>query len=247
MSSIPAVPSEPQEPEPGLKATSPVWHTVGVLLLLGVMAVLSLRQRTVDPAVAAQHRVLAYSFAIASEWIIIGFIALGARWGGASLGSLAGRFAPTWRSVGLDLGISAAYLVLANIILGVITAVLGHFIHSSPNAVLKNIFPHTGLEIATFLLLSLTAGICEETIFRGYLQRQFTALTGSAAAGIALQGVFFGMAHAYQGVIMVIVIAFYGCMFGTLAWWRKSLRPGMMAHFLQDAIGGIVLARFLTK
>jgi hypothetical protein len=46
---------------------------------------------------------------------------------------------------------------------------------------------------------------------------------------------------------MMIVIAVYGCMFGSLAWWRKSLRPGMMAHFIQDAIGGLVLAKFALK
>jgi membrane protease YdiL (CAAX protease family) len=46
---------------------------------------------------------------------------------------------------------------------------------------------------------------------------------------------------------MVIVIAVYGCMFGMLTWWRKSLRPGMAAHFIQDAIGGLALARFISK
>jgi membrane protease YdiL (CAAX protease family) len=95
--------------------------------------------------------------------------------------------------------------------------------------------------------LALTAGICEETIFRGYLQRQFTAWTRNAAAGIVLQGVVFGAAHAYQGLNQVILIAVYGCLFGLLALWRKSLRPGMMAHFVQDAIGGLMLAKYLPK
>ena len=103
------------------------------------------------------------------------------------------------------------------------------------------------MESALFLLLALTAGICEEMIFRGYLQRQFTAWTGSTAAGIVLQGIVFGAAHAYQGLSMVFIISVYGCMFGLLAWWRKSLRPGMMAHFIQDAVSGLVLARYVLK
>jgi uncharacterized protein len=38
----------------------------------------------------------------------------------------------------------------------------------------------------------------------------------------------------------MLLIAVYGTTFGLLAIWRRSLRPGMLAHFLQDAIGGIL-------
>jgi membrane protease YdiL (CAAX protease family) len=65
--------------------------------------------------------------------------------------------------------------------------------------------------------------------------------------GIALQGILFGVAHAYQGPTQILVIAVYGCMFGSLAYWRKSLRPGMIAHFLQDSVGVFLLARFAPK
>jgi hypothetical protein len=228
-------------------AIAPAWHTGGVLLLLLGMGALSLHSRSVAHGAHAPHRVLSYAIIIASEWLIVAFIAWGAGWGGASLRSLAGRFAPTWRTVLRDLGIAIAYLVAAEIVLGVLTVLLGHFMHSDANQVLKNMVPHTGLETAVYLLVALTAGICEETIFRGYLQHQFTAWTGNAAAGIALQGILFGIAHAYQGVVMIIVITVYGCMFGMLAWWRQSLRPAMAAHFLQDAIGGILLAKLAPK
>ncbi len=94
-------------------------------------------------------------------------------------------------------------------------------------------------------MLALTAGIGEEILFRGYLQRQFAALTRSTATGLVLQGVAFGAAHGYQGKKYMCVIAVYGCLFGLLAYWRRSLRPGMMAHFLQDAVGGLVGRHFL--
>jgi hypothetical protein len=44
---------------------------------------------------------------------------------------------------------------------------------------------------------------------------------------------------------MILIIAVYGCMFGALALWRRSLRPGIIAHFLQDSISGIFLARHM--
>jgi uncharacterized protein len=57
------------------------------------------------------------------------------------------------------------------------------------------ILPHGGTEITLWIAFSVTADICEETIFRGYLQRQFTALTKSAPAGILLSTVAFGAAQ----------------------------------------------------
>lgn len=106
--------------------------------------------------------------------------------------------------------------------------------------------PQTWLEIILWIPLSMTGGICEEVIFRGYLQRQFSALTHSLAAGIVFQGIVFGLAHGYQGWKLMSLIAAYGACFGLLAHWRRTLRPGMIGHALQDIAGGL-LARVLTR
>jgi hypothetical protein len=82
-------------------------------------------------------------------------------------------------------------------------------------------------------------------IFRGYLQRQFSIFFRSAAAGVVLQGIMFGAAHGYQGPKLMLVIVVFGVMFGMLAHSRRSLRPGMFAHFLQDLIIGIAAGRFM--
>jgi uncharacterized protein len=228
------------------KAIAPVWHTIGVLVLLAAMSSMALLSGGPGQAGHTHSRVLGYAITMAVEWLIVGYIALGARWGGASLRTLTGRLLPGWRAILLDLGIAIAYLVVAHIVLGGASYALSHVLTPASNEMLKRMLPQTWAENGIFLLLALTAGICEEMIFRGYLQHQFTAWFGSAAA-IILQGVFFGAAHAYQGVTMVIVIAIFGCMFGALTWWRKSLRPGMLAHFIQDAVGGLVLAKYLMK
>jgi hypothetical protein len=36
-------------------------------------------------------------------------------------------------------------------------------------------------------------------------------------------------------------------LYGTLAAWRRSLRPGMIAHTLNDALGALVLAPYFLK
>ena len=234
---------EASQAQPESAAIAPVWHTAGLLLILGLVT-LGMYLIGADRLGHAQNRVLGYGITMAIEWLMVAFIWLGTRWQGPSLRTVTGRNSPTWRSVALDLGLAAVFLFVANIVLGVVGFTLARFIRATPDAAIRNLLPHTGLEIATWLLLSLTAGICEEMIFRGYLQRQFTAWTGNAAAGIALQGIVFGVAHAYQGPKQILIIAVYGCMFGSLAWWRKSLRPGMAAHFLQDGISGVMMARF---
>ncbi|MGA2904795.1 MAG: CPBP family intramembrane glutamic endopeptidase, partial [Candidatus Korobacteraceae bacterium] len=101
--------------------------------------------------------------------------------------------------------------------------------------------PGTNLELAVWFSVSATAGFCEEIIFRGYLQRQFAAIANSMLVGVLLSALVFGASHGYEGVARMILIAIYGLLFGLLAWWRSSLRPGMMAHAWHDALSGAIL------
>lgn len=247
MPKAPLATPEASHPRPDSSAVAPVWHTACVLLFLLAMIALTKYWIAGDHIGQPHSRLPGYILTMIMEWLIVAFIALGPRWRGASLRTLAGKIPLSWRSIGRDLWLAAAYLLAANIVLAILGYILAHFGPAADSAALKYLLPHTILENAVFLLLALTAGICEEMIFRGYLQHQLTAWTRNAAAGIVLQGILFGVAHAYQGSRMMIVIAVYGCMFGSLAYWRKSLRPGMLAHFLQDGVGGLMLSRFMPK
>ena len=102
--------------------------------------------------------------------------------------------------------------------------------------------PRSAAEIITWVALSLTAGFVEEVVFRGYLQRQFMAITRSASAGVAISAFIFGAAHAYQGGVQMFIITALGAMFGILAHWRKSLKPGIIAHAGQDVLSGLLLS-----
>jgi hypothetical protein len=92
-----------------------------------------------------------------------------------------------------------------------------------------------------FVLLSCTAGFVEEILFRGYLQRQITALSGNAYVGVVGSAIFFGAGHGYEGARRMVLIAVLGLMFGLLTLLRKSLRPGMMAHAFFDSLQGALL------
>jgi membrane protease YdiL (CAAX protease family) len=76
-------------------------------------------------------------------------------------------------------------------------------------------------------------------VFRGYFQRQFEAFTGSKWLALCLQAVLFGISHGYQGAQACVKIAIFGALFGLLALWRGSLRPGIIAHAGSDILSGI--------
>jgi len=101
--------------------------------------------------------------------------------------------------------------------------------------------PQSGVSMVFFVLLSCTAGLVEEILFRGYLQRQIGALTGNVYAGLFGSAILFGQGHGYEGTRRMVLITMLGIMFGLLAVLRKSLRPGMMAHALFDSMQGVLL------
>jgi len=175
------------------------------------------------------------------EWLMLAFIWLGLRIRKQRMRILLGENWGGPRQILRDLGIGVLFLVGSNIVLSLIS----HLLKAAPNAATLALLPHTPAEIAVFSLLTVTAGICEEMIFRGYLQRQFSVFFRSAAAGVVLQGIIFGASHGYQTPKFMLIILVYGVLFGLLAQSRRSLRPGMFAHFLQDLVTGIAAGRFM--
>lgn len=103
--------------------------------------------------------------------------------------------------------------------------------------------PHSPLERAIWILLSVAAGGAEEIVFRGYCQRQFEALTGNQWVALGLQAILFGVSHGYQGIDAMLRIALLGLAFGVMAIWRRSLRPGIIAHAWTDIASGIFGSR----
>jgi hypothetical protein len=142
----------------------------------------------------------------------------------------------SFRQVLRDIGIAVGFWMVAAALLWI----FGWLLRIAALGRNVSMLPHRGIELTLWIALSVTAGICEETIFRGYLQRQFMALTNSATGGIILSAATFGAAHLYQGFRMAILIALYGAMFGILAYWRRSVRPGMIAHAWQDSLNGVL-------
>lgn len=225
------------------RAVAPAWHTVVVLLAMFGLSAAGFISSKRFPLGGWHNRAAGYTFIIVFEWIIAAFVAWGVGSRGIRISELVGGSWAQPRDFFRDLGIAIGFLLVCGI--GVVNGV-GYLLKAAPNQAVRSMFPHGPMEVTLWLLMSLTAGFCEELIFRGYLQRQFAALTNSVWAAIVLQGLSFGAAHGYQGWKLMVVISVYGSLFGLLAQWRRSLRPGMITHFVQDGLGGL-LARHLMR
>lgn len=129
------------------------------------------------------------------------------------------------------------FWIVANAILYTIKYLLNLPLVSNSNA---NLLPHTYLEYTSFFILALSAGFCEEIIYRGYFQKQFIVIFKNKWVAILLQGVLFGVSHGYQGTKYIIVISVYGILFGLLTNFVKNLKPGIIAHSWQDIFSGIL-------
>ncbi len=100
------------------------------------------------------------------------------------------------------------------------------------------ITPNTGGELALFMLMSLTAGVWEELVYRGFLIWFFVPLTGAAGA-VVISALIFGLAHLYQGVRGVVAPAGIGLVFAALYLLTASLWWLMAVHAVIDIAGGI--------
>jgi uncharacterized protein len=242
----PVVPeTSPIEASTAASPVAPAWHTALFVVVIVCFAALSARSQ--GQMIAHRGRVTVYLLTLTWEYLLVGYILWGAHKKGVTLRDIVGGRWKSPENLLIDVAIAFAFWMVAAGTLAALSFALGL---ASPSQVaaarkqLEALAPKSGLELALWLALSATAGFCEEIMFRGYLQRQFRAATRSTAAAIVLQAVVFGIAHAYQGGRRIILIAVYGALFGMLAAWRKSLRPGMIGHAMQDSFSGIAF-RFL--
>jgi membrane protease YdiL (CAAX protease family) len=105
---------------------------------------------------------------------------------------------------------------------------------------MRGMFPHTGLEYAAFLGVSVTAGTCEEILFRGYLMAYLQGLGLEPILAALASGVWFGLAHGYQGKIGVLKTGAVGLVLVAVYLWTGSLWTSMALHILIDVHSGTV-------
>ncbi|MEX1184270.1 MAG: CPBP family intramembrane glutamic endopeptidase [Gemmatimonadota bacterium] len=111
----------------------------------------------------------------------------------------------------------------------------------------RELLPRSRGERLLFVFVSITAGICEEIIFRGFLLHALDQATGSAAAALVLSSGAFGVVHAYQKSAGALRAALLGAILAAPILLGHSLHSSILAHALIDVLSGLWLARYLLR
>lgn len=191
---------QPGNEAPAPAARRPVaaaWHTAVFIVVVFAAAGLGAQQHS--ERLMRHGHIFTYLFTMGWEWLLVAFVLWGARKNGFALKDLVGG---KWKSPEdglIDVGIAVGFWIVAALILVLAAAAAGLVSPDKLEAARKNVDvlkPLGALESVIWVLLSITAGFCEEVMFRGYLQKQFTAWMRSDLAAVLLQAVIFSPIQA---------------------------------------------------
>ena len=108
------------------------------------------------------------------------------------------------------------------------------------------LIPSTPAEGRAWIFVSITAGVCEELLYRGfvgfYLGRWMPLWTVAVVGSLV-----FGIAHLYQGPKNAVRTALIGALHWALYLATGSILPGMILHAAIDIQGGRVLRRVFAN
>jgi len=181
-------------------------------------------------------RIPAYVSSIVSLWLIAALTATVARFGGVEprqlgLAPVGWGLLVAWSLASTGLGIGLLFLASR---LGV-----------RESALLLRLLPVSRAEKQTFAGLSVTAGFCEELVFRGFLLHVLAGPLGTLGA-VAASSTVFGLAHAYQEATGAARAGLLGALLAVPVVLSGSLWPSMIAHTAIDIVSGIFLTDRLT-
>jgi uncharacterized protein len=225
------------------------WDFWLIFLVLGALLPLRgrmrLRKLMEIPRIGTRERLSLYASTIAFQWVAAGVVAWRAWARGLTLDSL-------------GLVVHCGWRILIAAIVG--AATLGGFqwlnlrrMGRSPGkarefmrTLAERILPQAPRELLVFLALAVTAGLCEEFLYRGFAIAALTRAGLPMWGVVLLSSVLFGLAHLYQGRGGLVSTLVIGTVFGTARIAYDGLVPVMVWHFAVDAVAGVAGPKYLV-
>jgi uncharacterized protein len=219
------------------------WDIWLIFLILAVVVPwrgrIRLKQLLAKPRVESRERISLYLSTIAFQWIAV---------------AIAGWRAWAHGYTRPELGLSTGPNLLGTVIAGIVGTILlaslhwmnfrrmGRLLDKLPprvQAMATRILPQSARERVPFSALAITAGCCEEFLYRGFAMAAFARAGFPIWAAVVVSSVLFGAAHLYQGRGGLIGTGILGLLFGAFRAYTGSLLPVAAWHAAIDIVAGI--------
>lgn len=108
---------------------------------------------------------------------------------------------------------------------------------------IENILDQDFSIVFAISMMALTPAICEEVLFRGYIQRQAERTMGTAAA-IVFSGLIFGLYHLRP--TQALPLGLLGIYMAYITWRSGSLVPAILVHLANNTFA-VALGRYMKS
>jgi uncharacterized protein len=226
------------------------WDFWLIFFVLGVLIPwrgrVRLRYLLSMPAAGTREKLGLYVATILFQWVLLSLVAWRAFARGLTTAELG---LEPWVSVGIVTS-SVAGTAALSVFQWFNLRRVGRM--SGPNVELmrklaERLLPSKRVEFVPYCALALTAGICEEFLYRGFAMAAMARAGVPIWATVMISSVLFGLAHAYQGRGGMVGTGILGLLFAGSRLILGSLVPVMAWHAAVDVTAGLAGPRFLGK
>ena len=198
------------------------------------------------PSVDTKEKLALYAATIAFQWLLTGVVAWRAFAHGLKLEEL-GLGSHSW------LGLSVGGVIGGAAIGGLQWLNLrriGRMEGEAPELLRElasRLLPVSLIEFLPYAALAITAGVCEEFVYRGFAMGALFKAGVPTWLTVVATSVLFGLAHAYQGRAGILSTGLLGVVLALARLGAGSLLPVMMWHAGLDLAAGIAAPRYLLR
>ena len=226
------------------------WDFWLIFFVLGVIFPWRGRVRTKKllalPKVSSMERLALYASTIAFQWFAVAVVAWRAWTHGFTASQLGLIVRDRNRIVVASIVGTATIAVLQWLNLRRVGKIpveaRGHI-----QAIAERILPQSTVELFPYLALAITAGLCEEFLYRGFAMAALSHVGLQAWAMVLISSVLFGLAHSYQGRGGIVMTLIIGTILGSSRIAYDCLVPAVLWHSAVDVVAGTAGPMYLTR
>jgi uncharacterized protein len=114
-------------------------------------------------------------------------------------------------------------------------------------AIAERILPQSVIELLPYFALAITAGLCEEFLYRGFAMAVLAQAGLRTGLVVLVSSALFGLAHSYQGRGGMVMTFVVGIVLGLSRVAYNSLVPAVVWHTAVDVVAGTAGPRYLRR